>query len=155
MLSAAIAVAAYANRDVLAIKIKSVYVRVAPKASIPQRTRAPNRGAFSGDAPWALSALPECFTQASKTTSPQLQPVLQHLPKGATMVRPPADLRYADCTLLVRGDVIYVRRGGDRMRVPPAARLYVSGNGLALLRSLEGGYELRVYRTASRGEAAP
>jgi len=137
-------VAAYANRDVIALKIKSVYVRVPPKAANGGNAGGVP-GAVRGDAPWALSALPECFQQRSKATSSDLAYALAHLPKGATMVRPPATLRYADCTLTILQDTIYVTRGSDRLRIPPHARLYTGPNALALLRVTGSGYELRTY----------
>jgi hypothetical protein len=143
-----IIVAGYANREKLALKMRSVAVRIAPK---PGPLQAPDKrpASFGGDAPWALSALPECFKQTSESTSITLPYVLAHLPKGMTMVRPPATLHYADCTIHVVGDELHVERGADRMRVPPAARLYSDGNGLALLRADGGRYQLRVYKVVT------
>jgi hypothetical protein len=137
-------VAGYANRDRIRLKIASVTASVPPKAAQTPPPSARRSTAFHGDAPWALSALPECFAQVSKTTGPPRY-VLAHLPKGATMVRPPQDLTFADCKLHVAGETIYVQRGVDRLRVPPPARLYVSDGEVALLRGGAGGYELRVY----------
>lgn len=145
MVTGVVIVAGYANRERLRLKVASVYASVPPKAAQtppPSKRRAV---AFTGDAPWALSALPECFVQQSKSTSRTLDYVLAHLPKDVRMVRPPQTLQYADCTLRVVGETIYVDRGSDRLRIPPPARLYVGGRHLALLRGSEGGYELRVY----------
>ena len=139
-------VAGYVNREQLAIKIKSVFVPVSPKPAQSEAQGRRKPGAITGDAPWALSALPECFDQTSKSTSPTLAYVLKHLPSGSTMVRPPATLRYADCTLRVTGDQVLVDRGGDRLRIPPQARIYTAPGTLALLRGSNGAYELRVYR---------
>jgi hypothetical protein len=139
-------VAGYVNREKLAIKIKSVFVPVTPKPAQAEAQGARGYGAFTGDAPWALSALPECFDQRSKSTSPTLPYIVAHLPKGAAMVRPPATLHYADCTLRVTGDEVLVDRGTDHMRIPPEARVYTAPGSIALLRGVEGGYELRVYR---------
>jgi hypothetical protein len=123
-----------------------VFVPVPPKAA-QHVAEGPRKAAvFSGDAPWALSALPECFDQTSKSTSPTLPFIIAHLPAGATMVRPPARLQYGDCTLRVRGDEVFVDRGGDHMHIPPQARIYTAPGKVALLRGTEGGYELRVYR---------
>jgi hypothetical protein len=138
-------VAGYYNREKLAIKIKSVPVTPKPAQAEAEGARRPR--AFTGDAPWALSALPECFDQTSKSTSPTMPYILAHLPKGAAMVRPPATLRYADCTLRVSADgEVLVDRGNDHMRIPPQARIYTAPGNIALLRGAEGGYELRVYR---------
>lgn len=138
-------VAGYANREQLAIKIKSVFVPVTPKPAQNEAEAARKHGAFRGDAPWALSALPECFDQTSKSTSPTLPFIIAHLPNGSAMVRPPATLRYSDCTLRVTGDAVLVDRGGDHMRIPPQSRLYTAPGKIALLRGSNGGYELRVY----------
>jgi hypothetical protein len=135
---------AYSHRGSFDLHIKSVYASVPPKAS---QTAPPSRRrstAFAGDAPWALSALPECFKQRSKSTGP-LRYVEAQLPLQAAMVRPPATLRFADCTVSVRDDRIVVTRGPDRLRVPPPARLYRGSGTLALLRGADGGYDLRIY----------
>lgn len=139
-------VAGYVNREQLAIKIKSVFVPVPPKAAQREAEGPRKAVAFTGDAPWALSALPECFEQTSKSTAPTLQYIEGHLPSGAAMVRPPAKLQYADCTVRVVGDEVLVDRGADHMRIPPQARIYTAPGSLSLLRGANGGYELRVYR---------
>jgi hypothetical protein len=139
-------VAGYANREKLRLKIASVYASVPPKVSQtppPSKRRAT---AFSGDAPWALSALPECFTPVAKSTAGNLQYVLAHLPPKATMARPSAKLTYADCTIRVAGDELYVDRGTDHLRIPPPARLYTGPGSVAVLRGADGGYELRTYK---------
>jgi hypothetical protein len=142
-------VAGYVNREQLAIKIKSVFVPVTPKPAPYEAQNAHRPPSFRGDAPWALSALPECFDQTSKSTAPSLRYIESHLPAGAAMVRPPAKLQYGDCTLRVRSDEVYVDRGSDHMHIPPQARLYTAPGTIALLRGANGGYELRVYRTVA------
>lgn len=138
-------VSGYVNPGKIALKIKSVYVKVPPKAAQPGLNGPRRPAGVTGDAPWALSALPECFDQQSKSTGPQLSYILAHLPQGARMVRPPATLRYDDCTLRVQGTQVLVDRGTDHMRIPPQARLYIAPGKVALLRGSDGGYELRVY----------
>jgi hypothetical protein len=98
----------------------------------------------TGNAPWALSALPDCFAQRSQTTG-SASFVRARLPAGAQPVRPGTRLTYGSCTILVRDDELLVERGSDRMRVPPHASLYVIGNSLALLRTSESGTDLRIY----------
>lgn len=135
------------NRERIALSIKSVYASVPPKAAqTPPPSKRPHTTVF-GDAPWALSALPECFVQQSKTTGPK-NFVLAHIPAGMTMLSPGQRAVFADCTLQVKGDTILVTRGADRLRIPPVSRLYRLGSTLALLRGGNGGLELRVY-TAS------
>lgn len=142
-------VAGYANRDRIRLKIASVYASVPPKAVQPARSSAHALGAFTGDAPWALSALPECFMQLSKATSREGAYVLSRLPQGVTAIRSPQSLHFADCALEVRGNEVLVLRGPDRMRIPPPVRVYVNASQtrLALLRTGTDGYELRVYQT--------
>ena len=99
---------------------------------------------FRGDAPWALSALPECLSQLSVTTG-SASFVRSHVPAGATPVVPPATLSYGDCTISVAGDEAEVRRGNDRFHIPGSVRFYRGPALLAVLRSGGGGNELRVY----------
>ena len=144
VLGIAMAVAGWVNRDVIRIKIASVYLRVRPK---PQASNAPGAGSskgLRGDAPWALSALPECLIQTSETTGP-LEYVLRHLPPGAAPVAEPATLRYGDCTIELAGGAAVVRRGDDRFRIPPHVRFFRASGVLALLRVGSNGNDLRVY----------
>ena len=143
------AVAAWINRDAIRIKIASVYARVHPR---PQPSNAPgvaSNAGLRGDAPWALSALPECLRQTSETTGPRPY-VLRHVPAGALPVTPPATFRYADCTILFTGDEAWVWRGSDRFRIPPHVRFYRAPGVLALLRESVNGNELRLYEPTNR-----
>ena len=63
-----VVVAAWVNRDLIRIKIASVYARVAPKPGASSPASSAAIAPMSGDAPWALSALPECFTQVSESS---------------------------------------------------------------------------------------
>lgn len=137
----------YWNRQDLAIRIKSVFVKVSPKAAQSAPPSKRQTAAFTAsDAPWALGTLPECFQETSKSTGP-LKYVLAHLPHGAAMLRPGAVMDVADCHVEVAGEQVLVLRGSDRLRIPPPARLYRAPGSLALLRGADNGYELRVYRT--------
>ena len=124
-----------------------------PKPVTPFALGKRGNGAFTGDAPWALSALPECFVQESRTTGP-LPFVMAHLPKGAMRVLPGRTVTAADCSVFVKGDEVWVWRGKDRLRVPPPSQLYASGNlgaggTLALLQGGGRGFDLRVYSAAA------
>lgn len=136
----------YWNREQLAIRIKSVFVPVPPKAAQTQPPSKRRTGAFIADAGWALSVLPECFTQTSKSTGP-LEYVLANLPPASSMLRPGAAVNSADCAVSVTADTVVVTRGSDKLRVPPIARLYQAPGRLALLRGADNGFELRVYET--------
>lgn len=104
----------------------------------------PPADSVTGNAPWALSALPDCFTQISDTTG-SASFVAARLPAGAQPVPAGAHLKYGTCTILVRSDELIVKRGSDLMRVPPHARLYTTGKTLALLRTSAAYSDLRLY----------
>jgi hypothetical protein len=145
VLTVAVIVAGWMNRDLIRIKIASVYAPVSPKPVAANPSAAANGVGLRGDAPWALSALPECLIQTSETTGPSAY-VLAHVPAGAVVVEPPATLHYGDCTISLTGDEAYVSRGADRFRIPPKVRLYRNAGSLALLRTDPHGNELRVYQ---------
>lgn len=152
-MAAFVAVGVYWNREQLAIRIKSVFVKVPQKAAqtpVPSKREA---SAFVADAGWALSVLPECFTQTSRSTGP-LKYVLAQLPAGASMLRPGAHVDSGDCHVTVTPQSVVVTRGTDRLGVPPVARLYEAPGSIALLRGGVGGFELRVYHVlgAPRGK---
>lgn len=148
VVGAGVIVAGYANREQLALKIKSVYAPVPPKPVSPvASTRGVNR-AFIADARWAFSALPECFTQQSHSTGPGSY-VLPLLPKDARPVPAGYAVFAGDCRAFVHGTQIWIWRGADRLRIPPPARLYESGSGssrmLELLQGPPDALDLRVY----------
>lgn len=146
MVSAFVVVGVYWNRESLAIRIKSVFVRTPPKAAQSGPPAEHVSQPFVADVPWALGVLPECFQQTQRVSGP-LAYVLAQLPKGASMVRPGGGLETADCHIAIQGESILVTRGGDRMRIPAPARLYATPGWVALLRAAYNGYELRIYKT--------
>ena len=147
VLTVAVVVAGWMNRDLIRIKIASVYAPVSPKPAPSNPFESSNPVPLKGDAPWALSALPECLVQMSESTGPATY-VLAHLPAGSVQVQPPATLRYGDCTISVTDDEAFVSRGADRFHIPPKVRFYRTPQTLALLRAEGGGTELRVYQPA-------
>ncbi len=140
-------VAAWVNRDLIRIKIASVYARVPPKAGAAAARRKTAISALSGDAPWALSALPECLIQMSESHG-SLAYVRAHLPPGALAIVPPATLVYGDCSIRIDGSEAFVRRGADRLRIPPRVKFYRAEGLLALIRETAQSAELRVYQPA-------
>lgn len=146
MVAAFVVVGVYWNRENLAIRIKSVFVKVPPKVSQTPPPSKRGESSFVGDASWALSALPECFIQTERASGP-LKYVLGQLPPGASMVRPGSAIRIADCHVAIAGESVLVTRGTDRLRIPAPARLYQAPGSVALLRGSGNGYELRIYRT--------
>jgi hypothetical protein len=104
-----------------------------PAPPLPQSSHVP-RG-LRGDAPWALSALPECLIQVQEWEG-TFSYVRAHLPRDARRIAPPAKLYYADCTIVLSDAQAVVVRGSDRLRIPPTMELYaLAGRGLVLLRA--------------------
>lgn len=143
----AVVVAGWMNRDLIRIKIASVYASAPPKPAPSSTTGSGSSGGLRGDAPWALSALPECLVQMSESTGPPAY-TSARLPAGSVPIGPPATLHYGDCTISLTGDEAFVSRGADRFRIPPKVRFYRTARTLALLRVEGGGSELRVYQPA-------
>lgn len=140
----AIAITAWSNRDLIRIRLASTNLRVPPKPADPYGTGARSNGALRGDAPWALSALPDCLRQRQKTTGPEAY-VAAHLPAGMAPVAPGSTLVYGPCTISVAGGEAWVTRGPDRLRIPPNVQFYRAPGVLALVRSSGSNYELRIY----------
>ena len=144
VLAVAVAATAYVQRDLIRIRIAPGNVLAPPKAEQPSKATA-SAAPFSGDAPWALSALPECLTQIEEDSG-SLPYVRSHLPKGAVAIRPPATLVFGDCTIRVRALDADVERGPDRFHIPPRASFYRSGGRLVLLHASGKHGELRIYK---------
>lgn len=140
----AVVVAGWTNRDLIRIKIASVYARVSPKPAASGGLGGAPGAPLRGDAPWALSALPECLTQTSESNG-SLAYVRARLPAGAVRVEPPATLQYGDCSIRLVGDEAYVRRGTDRLRIPPRVEFFRAKGSLALVRETPQGVDLRLY----------
>ena len=149
VLSVAVLATAWVNRDLIRIKVGSAYAHVRAKAGGAGAPAPPASAALRGDAPWALSALPECLTQVSESSGPASY-VRARLPRGAAPIVPPATLVYGDCTITIAGDQADVRRGADRLRIPPSVQFYRASGLLALMREDSHGAQLRVYEPAQR-----
>lgn len=148
MLAVAVAVTAWQARDLIRIRIGSTNLRANVHRDAPNGNGTDGRSELRGDAPWALSALPGCLRQTQETRG-ELDYVRAHLPAGARAIMPPATLTYGTCTISVVGVEAYVRRGSDRLRIPPRVQFYQAGDTLALLRTTDGYGELRLYVPSS------
>jgi hypothetical protein len=140
--------------------LRMASVQTTSSPSPPRRQAASTfaPGPLTGDAPWALSAVPECFHQVWEARG-SLPFTLSHLPRDAAPLRAGATAAAADCVVYVRTHDVLLVRGSERLRVPPRATLYVlpEDAGLALLRSDGGSNEARIYRPigALKVHAAP
>jgi hypothetical protein len=126
------------------------YVTATGTPGPPQRAGIDDAkpGDIYGDAPWALSALPECFRQISSARGSRTF-VHSKIPSGVRRVANGRTILSADCALFVHGDEVRVSRGADRLRVPPRTQLYEASGGRLVLERRAGGREdVRVYLRA-------
>lgn len=150
MLAFGLIAGAYAERGALALRIKSVYVKVPPKAADGRLAgNAKAHGQDFPDARWALSALPECLIQTADSSGTAAY-ARAHLPAGARRVAAGSTLRYADCRIAVRAHDALVTRGADRFHIPARAAFYRLGTRLYVLeRTRTGRAELRSYEPSN------
>jgi hypothetical protein len=106
-----------------ALDVATVQSTGSPSAPRPQSRSTLVPPDVNGNAPWALSALPECFEQVLSAHGPAAY-VLSQLPPGSQAVRGPAELRNADCRLEIRPNVATVERGAERLVIPPVTQFY-------------------------------
>jgi hypothetical protein len=112
------------HRRSVAIRIASVDVSVPPKA-IDETQLSGSPPPLSGEAPWALSVLPECFRQLSEISGPRAF-VLAHLPQGVPVSG--AVVHAHDCTLRIGSGAAVVTRGADRLVLTKSAFSWVGAD---------------------------
>jgi hypothetical protein len=115
-------------------------------------TRTPEP--VTGDAPWALSAFPECFTQTGRARGPRAF-VAARLPAGLSRVPSGRVLHSGDCTVQVRAAELRLARKEERLRIPGSLLFQAGGTSLGgprselvLLRVAGGSWEMRSYHAA-------
>lgn len=129
--------------------IRAVQATGPPSIGRKQPNSHFHAGDFEGaEAPWALSALPECLLQQSVWHGRSLHAVMAHMPANAQPVAEGTTLHYRDCEIRIRRSDALVRRGKDRFHIPPLSRFFLAGQNLVLLRSSMGA-ELRVYSVSN------
>ena len=139
-----VAATAWTYRDAIRVRIAPTGVPAPPKAQDETSGGGRPDVPLAGDAPWALSALPDCATQGLSARGPFAY-VRAKLPRDAVAIAPGTTFAFGACTILVGNGEVRVQRGFDRLRIPPLATLYRTGDGLALLRRTGKSGELRVY----------
>lgn len=102
----------------------------------------------SGEAPWALSALPECFRQISVARGSAAF-VRAKIPRGAFRVPIGARFVSGDCRIWVRAGGANVERGANHLHIPTPLGVYVAERQL-LLESDDG--ERGIVRTYVRSD---
>lgn len=148
VLSIAVFVTAWNNRELIKIVIAPTTLPASPKPQPSDPVAGRVDVPLHGDAPWALSALPDCLHEATVSRG-TLAYVHSKMPAGASPVPGGATLHYGPCTISYSGDEAIVTRGEDRLRIPPHLKLFQAGTTLVLLRTAGPAGELRTY-TPSR-----
>jgi hypothetical protein len=131
------------------LRIASVQSTSSPSPPRSQGASRRTPSPVTGDAPWAMSAVPECFRQRREVQGPT-EFVRARIPTGARVVPPGTTIASGDCELVVGEGSLELRRGSESLRVPPTATLYaLSGGDIALLRRDRTGTVLRFYRLSA------
>jgi len=113
-----------------------------PSASRVQSLERAKPASLAGDAPWALSALPDCARQHSEERGSEAA-VRAKIPSSATIVD--GSVHAGPCTIDVTASGIFVQRGGDRLRIPAPARLLHWDDHYYLYEEDRKGAVLRIY----------
>jgi hypothetical protein len=141
-----VAIVAGVQRAARELRVASVQSTGSPSPPRAQGASTLAPRPVRGDAPWAMSAVPECFRQRREVHGPAAF-VRAAMPQGAVALPAGRTLRAGDCLVRVRQEAIDVRRGDDLLRVPPPATLYsLPDGGLALVHRDAQGTVLRIYR---------
>ena len=151
VLAIAVVATAWSNRDFMRFKLGETNHSAPPPHVSSVQSSSSEARAVRGDAPWALSALPDCFVQRSESTG-TLAYVRARIPVGEQPVAEGTRLAFGPCTIFVRDDEVLVDRGADRLRVPPRATLYRAGSSLALLRVTGSSAVLRTYDITTKNQ---
>lgn len=130
------------HRASVAIQIASVRASVPPKPAADDARGAGTPPPLIGDAPWALSVLPECFHQRSEITGPRAF-VLSHIPAGIPLTN--TVVQAANCTLTIGTDGAVVARGVDRLSILHA-QFFRIGVDLGVYHPSGASAEFRRYR---------
>jgi hypothetical protein len=126
-------------------------LRVSAQATGTPTVESPSRpgaratsDAFTAQGPWVLSALPLCFDEQSRVSGP-LTALRAKLPSPSLRIPPGTTLTSGECTVQVRAHDLLVRRGDDRLRVPPESALYRIDGRLTLVARSGATVEIRRY----------
>jgi hypothetical protein len=132
-----------------ALQVASVDSTGSPSAARPPVEATFSPSGVKGTAPWALSALTECFHQQFEAHGSDAY-VRALVPRGAREVTADVDVTVADCRLSIYADAAEVERRDDRLFIPPDAHFYTTPSGaLVLVQRAPTRASLRVYRPAN------
>jgi len=105
-------------------------------------------GPLGAEAPWALSALPECLLQQTVWRAHTIAGLQAHMPAAAQLIAPGSVLTYRNCTLEIRRNDATVTRGKDRFHIPPDSHFYSYDDELIFVRQSRAA-ELRTYKASN------
>jgi hypothetical protein len=133
------------------LEVSSVRATGTPSVPRAEATPTPEKvAAVAGNAPWALSALPECFAQDLEAHG-TFAFALSKIPPAMQPIAPGHRLETVDCVLHVAAHSGIVERGAERLVIPPDARFLWNSGHLALLRKTGSLGELRLYHLTGGG----
>ncbi|MDP9018584.1 MAG: hypothetical protein M3N19_09705 [Candidatus Eremiobacteraeota bacterium] len=113
----------------------------------PSQYRAGN---FQGiDAPWVLSALPECLIPVRVWRARTRKALLPHIPSAALHVSAGTTLQYRSCEVVVGANDAMVTRGDDRFHIPAKSQFFTVGQKQLLFLREGRAAELRMYTTSN------
>ena len=130
------------------LQIRAVKASGPPTIGRKQPPSQMRPGPLGAEAPWALSALPECLLQQTvwhARTTAGLQP---HMPGAARPIAAGSILTYRNCTLEIRRNDATVTRGKDRFHIPPDSHFYSYDDELIFVRQSRAA-ELRTYKASN------
>ncbi|MBV8363106.1 MAG: hypothetical protein JO193_00920 [Candidatus Eremiobacteraeota bacterium] len=130
------------------LRMRAVQAHGSPTVGRNQPPSTVHPGPLGAEAPWALSALPECWLQQNVWRAHTLAGLRAHLPVNARAIAPGAVLVYRNCTLQVRADDAVVTRGNDRFHIPPHSHFFSLGDELIFVRQNRAA-ELRIYKRSN------
>jgi hypothetical protein len=105
-------------------------------------------GPLGAQAPWALSALPECLLQQTVWRARTIAGLRPHLPASAQLIPPGSILNNPKCTLEIRRNDATVTRGKDRFHIPPDSHFYSYDDELIFVRQSRAA-EMRTYKISN------
>ena len=124
-----------------------------PTVTGPDRSTPRPAATYVGEGDWVFSALPACFDEQSRINGPAAD-LAGRMPPAADRLAAGSLVRQGECVVTVRAHDIVVRRGADRLRVPPEAALYRVNGRLTLVAHDGKRVEIRRYSSLATGVPA-
>jgi hypothetical protein len=130
------------------LQMRAVRASGAPTVGRKQPASQMRPGPLGVEAPWALSALPECLLQQTVWRAHTVAGLQAHLPPAARAIPPGSRIAYRNCTLEIRRNDATVTRGKDRFHIPPDSHFYSYDDEMIFVRQSRAA-ELRTYKPSN------